>query len=177
MPSTTEVWDRPGSPRGLAISPTAWVGSWPGLLAAWVRLREPILPYVFLDSESGGIRELSDFVASQLGGQAYVAEWQRWLRQQEQGELRSYISREAAKHECISLVASDWEEDGADLLFVVDGDLYDGESAVLPIVHGLTSAFPNVALDLMILPASAYDAEFRWGTASEVLYRRQQPAA
>jgi hypothetical protein len=89
-------------------------------------------------------------------------------------DLRSYIKREAANDDCISVVVADWEEDGVDLLFVVEGDLYDGESAVLPIMHRLRSIFRSVAFDLLVLPASAYDAQFRWGVASEVFYRREQ---
>jgi hypothetical protein len=91
--------------------------------------------------------------------------------------VRSFLWREAARHDCISVVVGDWEDDGVDLLFVVEGDLYDGESAVLPIVHGLMSAFPNVAIDLMVLPASAYHAPSAWGTTPEVLYQRQKPMA
>lgn len=162
MASTTQVWGRPGPCPG---------AEWPPM---WVYLREMDLPYVLMHPESGNVVDVGEFLAAQLRAPAFVARWQRWLRQQEQVELRSYISREAAKQECISVVVGDWQEDGADLLFVVEGDLYDGESAVLPIAHALTTTFPNVALDLMVLPAFLYDAEFRWGTASEVLYRRQQ---
>jgi hypothetical protein len=89
-------------------------------------------------------------------------------------DLRSYIEREAANHGCISIVEGKWEDGELDLLFVVEGDLYDCESAVLPIVHRLQSIFPSIAFDVMILPAPSYDPQFRWGVASEVFYRRQQ---
>jgi len=89
-------------------------------------------------------------------------------------DLRSYIEGEAANHGCISLVEAKWEDGELDLLFVVDGDLYEGESAALPIVHRLQNIFPSIAFDVMILPASSYGPHFRWGVASEVLYRRQQ---
>jgi len=59
-------------------------------------------------------------------------------------------------------------------LFVVEGDLYDCESAVLPIVHRLQSIFPSIAFDVMVLPASSHSPQFRWGATSEVFYRRQQ---
>ena len=89
-------------------------------------------------------------------------------------DLGSYIEGEAANHGCISLVEGKWEDGELDLLFVVDGDLYEGESAALPIVHRLQSIFPSIAFDVMILPASSHGPQFRWGVASEVFYRRQQ---
>ena len=89
-------------------------------------------------------------------------------------DLRSYIEREASNHGCISLVEGKWEDGELDLLFVVDGDLYDCESTVLPIVHRLQSIFRSIAFDVMILPASSHDPHFRWGAASEAFYRRQQ---
>jgi|GEM_PF-2463180 len=89
-------------------------------------------------------------------------------------DLRSYIKREAANHGCICVVEAKWEDGELDLLFVVEGDLYDGESAALPIVHRLQSIFPSIAFDVMILPASSHGPHFRWGVASEVLYRREQ---
>jgi hypothetical protein len=95
-------------------------------------------------------------------------------RTQEAYDLRSYIEREAANDGCICVVEAKWEDGELDLLFVVEGDLYDGESAALPIVHRLQSIFPSIAFDVMILPASSHDPHFRWGVASEVLYRRGQ---
>jgi hypothetical protein len=89
-------------------------------------------------------------------------------------DLRSYIEREASNHGCISLVEGKWEDGELDLLFVVDGDLYDCESAVLPIVHRLQSIFRSIAFDVMILPASSHGPEFGWGGASEVFYHQQQ---
>jgi hypothetical protein len=89
-------------------------------------------------------------------------------------DLRSYIEREAANHGCICLVEGKWEDGEMDLLFVVDGDLYEGESAVLPVVHRLQSIFPSIAFDVMVLPVSSHGPHFRWGMASEVLYRREQ---
>jgi len=89
-------------------------------------------------------------------------------------DLRSYIEGESANHGCISVVEAKWEDGELDLLFVVEGDLYEGESAVLPIVHRLQSIFPSIAFDVMILPASSYGPHFGWGATSEVLYRRQQ---
>jgi len=89
-------------------------------------------------------------------------------------DLRSYIKAEAANHGCICLVEGKWEDGELDLLFVVDGDLYEGESAVLPVVHRLQCTFPSIAFDVMILPASSHGPHFRWGTPSEVFYRRQQ---
>ncbi|MCJ7509712.1 MAG: hypothetical protein MUP14_02325 [Dehalococcoidia bacterium] len=96
------------------------------------------------------------------------------LAQIEAYDLRSYIQGEAANHGCICLVEGKWEDGEIDLLFVVEGDLYDGESAVLPIVHRLQCTFPSIAFDVMVLPASSHDPHSRWGTASEVFYRRQQ---
>jgi len=96
------------------------------------------------------------------------------LARTEAYDLRSFIERESANHGCISVVQGKWEDGELDLLFVVEGDLYDCESAVLPIVHRLQSIFPSIAFDVMILPASSYGPQLPWGTACEVFYRRQQ---
>jgi hypothetical protein len=111
---------------------------------------------------------------AQMSSPEYAAQLRAWIDEQQHAEVRSFLWREAARHDCVSVVVGDWEDDGVDLLFVVEGDLYDGESAVLPIMRRLRSAFPSIAFDVMILPERIYTPQFPWGDASEVLYRRQQ---
>jgi len=111
---------------------------------------------------------------AQMNNPDYAAQLRAWIDEQQRAEVRSFLSRQTARHDCISVVVGDWEEDTVDLLFVVEGDLYDGESAVLPIMRRLRSAFPSVAFDVMVLPERIYTPQFPWGDTSEVLYRRQQ---
>jgi|SRR3990172_8796915 len=93
--------------------------------------------------------------------------------QKQRADLRSYVAREAAKRPCISTVVAEYRSDAIDLLFVVEGDLYDGETVVLRLERDLRHNFPDLSFDLMVLPASRYGPDFRWGSNSEVLFRRQ----
>lgn len=93
--------------------------------------------------------------------------------QAKKAKLKPLVAGRAAAAPCILTVLADYRPDAIDLLFVVEGDLYDGESAALPIFRDLLSAFPQLAFDGMVLPASRFTKEFRWGEAPEVLYSRQ----
>ena len=46
---------------------------------------------------------------------------------------------------------SDDDEEELDLSFLVDGDLYDSESHVLPLVVQLMRQYPTTAIDFVIL--------------------------
>ena len=120
---------------------------------------------------AGLVRQLLEALAADP---AYAARLQAWGEEQQRAEVKSLLSRESASQGSIVAVLGDWQDGEIDLVFVVEGDLYDGESAALPIMRRLRAGFPSIAFDVMILPASSRGPHFRWGIAPEVLYRRQQ---
>lgn len=88
--------------------------------------------------------------------------------------LSAFVQREAATLECLLAVHMDCREDAVDLLFVVSGDLFEGERTVLPLMRRLRDNFPDVPFDVMVMPASRYNANFKWGIGSTLLFERRR---
>ena len=86
--------------------------------------------------------------------------------------IESFLAREAAKLECVLTIEADARQDAFDVLFVVEGDLFDGERTVLPLMRRLRENFPNTPFDVMVLPASRYSESFRWGQAPRTAFQR-----
>lgn len=87
--------------------------------------------------------------------------------------LAEFVQHEAARVECLLAVHMDCREDAVDLLFVVSGDLFEGERTVLPLMRRLRDKFPDVLFDVMVMPASRYNASFTWGISSTLLFERR----
>lgn len=87
--------------------------------------------------------------------------------------IESLLAREAAKLECVLTIKADARQDELDILFVVEGDLFDGERAVLPLMRRLRDNFSNVPFDVMVLPASRYSEKFRWGETPRTIFQRR----
>lgn len=133
-----------------------------------------IIPIVPDESYQPTPYEITDhLLEAWTGNLALIEKLQHWQRKSQREALQRFIPREAEKLGCILVVQADYREDAIDLLFVVEGDLYDGESAVLPILSRLYDNFPDIPLDFMVLPAARYNPEFRWGVSSEVLFTRK----
>ncbi len=86
--------------------------------------------------------------------------------------IRRLVGREAAKCGCVKAVMVDRREDALDVLFVVDGDLFAGERAVLPLMRRLREELPDTAFDVMVMPSSRLSQGFRWGRAPRTLFER-----
>lgn len=86
--------------------------------------------------------------------------------------VRGFVAQEAAGSPAILWVLMDRSRDIVDLLFVVEGDLYEGESAVLPIMTRLRQRFPTRAFDELVLPASHYNERPSRESSLEILFHR-----
>jgi len=86
--------------------------------------------------------------------------------------VQHLIVQEAAKMECVLAIRADDRQDALDILFVVEGDLFQGERKVLPLMRRLRDNFPDIPFDVMVLPASRYTKGFRWGQATKTLFER-----
>lgn len=96
-----------------------------------------------------------------------------WSGQFQQRAVQSFIAREAAKLGCVRAVIADRRQDALDILFVVEGDLFEGERTVLPLMRRLRDNFPDIPFDVMVLPAPRYPKGFRWGQAPRTLFERR----
>ncbi len=57
------------------------------------------------------------------------------------------------------------------MLFVVEGDLYEGETQALSIMPRLRRSFPNYYFDVMVIPAAVQKAIQTWGGRPETIYQ------
>ena len=84
------------------------------------------------------------------------------------------VAKEAQQHPSILVVEASERADAIDLLFVVRGDLWQGEDAAFSILSDLYPRFPDLKFDFMVLPEERYGAGFNWGESSRAIYK--QPA-
>lgn len=94
--------------------------------------------------------------------------------ERQQRAVQRFIAREAAKLNCVVAVKADYRQDALDVLFVVDGDLFEGERTVLPLMRRLRDTFPDIPFDVMVLPAYRYGKGFTWGQKPVTLFRARQ---
>lgn len=102
----------------------------------------------------------------------FLAIWRSELEHQERASLGSFVAALAADTRLITKVLADYSEDTVDLLFVVEGDLYEGETEALSLMRRIRRNFPSREFDLMVLPASAFSRDFKWGSNGEVVFER-----
>jgi len=91
-----------------------------------------------------------------------------------QRAVQRFIVREATRMDCVVAVKADLRQDALDILFVVNGDLFEGERAVLPLMRRLRENFPDVPFDVMVLPVSRYGQGFTWGQGPITIFERKQ---
>ncbi len=72
-------------------------------------------------------------------------------RQSLEADIHKFITRESAGSNCIVAVKSDSLDNVLDLLFVVRGDLFEGERAVMAFMRRLRDRFPDMLFDVMVL--------------------------
>lgn len=94
------------------------------------------------------------------------------LEQEERARLRFFVGELAADARLVTRILVDYSEDTIDLLFVVQGDLYAGETDALSLMRRIRRNFPSREFDLMVLPASAFSPDFKWGSNREVVFER-----
>ena len=87
-------------------------------------------------------------------------------------ELRSFLAAQAPAWPQIGTVVADYRESVIDLLFVVDGDLYQGETAALNVLRSVQDAMPTTEFDVMIMPRDAYSEGLTWGETDDPVYKR-----
>lgn len=82
------------------------------------------------------------------------------------------VAKEAQQHPSILVVEASERTDAIDLLFVVRGDLWQGEDAAFSILGDLYARFPDRKFDFMVLPEERYGSDFKWGESSQLIYRQ-----
>ena len=123
---------------------------------------------VFSPSEA-----LEALLEAQSTNPELLAIWRSELEQQQRASLGVLVADLAADTRLIKKTLADYREDTIDLLFVVEGDLYEGETQALSLMPRIRESFPTKDFDLMVLPASAFTQDFKWGTHGEVVYERR----
>jgi len=94
-----------------------------------------------------------------------------WVRQQEIARLDGLLRERAASFGNLNRVLIEQREGTVDLLFVISGDLYSGETVVLGWIQDFREALQHVELDFVVVPSSvSSDAE--WSRGAKVLYER-----
>ena len=110
-----------------------------------------------------------------MGGLLYyprLADLLEWADRSQIAQVRRFISQQAPRYQPIVAVEAQCRASVIDLLFVVEGDLYDGETAVLPLMRALRQEFPDVAFDVMVLPSPRGGQVRHPGAVTHVLFSR-----
>ena len=84
------------------------------------------------------------------------------------------VAKEAQQHPSIMAVEASERTAAIDLLFVVRGDLWQGEDAAFSMLSDLYARLPDRKFDFMALPQARYATGFKWGESSRSIY--QQPS-
>ncbi|MFQ5880088.1 MAG: hypothetical protein ACE5IZ_07955 [Dehalococcoidia bacterium] len=103
---------------------------------------------------------------------SHVEQWRAEFEREQKSALRTFLSNACRQVPLVKFVLSDFRGETVDLLFVVEGDLYEGETQALSIMPRVRRSFPNYYFDVMILPLSAHQSIHKWGTEPEPIYRR-----
>ena len=143
-----------------------------GSLETLLRLVYGHLPYslkdpdIFEDPEASPKRSLWRYFDS------HAQEWRAELEREQKSALRMFLSNACRQAPSVKLLMADFRGEVVDLLFVVDGELYEGETQALSIMPRVRRSFPNYLFDVMVVPLSAYESINKWGTEPEFIYRR-----
>lgn len=93
------------------------------------------------------------------------------VRQQEISRLDGLLGKRAAAFDDLVRVLLEQREGTVDLLFVVSGDLYSGETVVLQWIQDFREALRHVELDFVIVPSSV-SSDIERSRGARVLYER-----
>ncbi len=96
------------------------------------------------------------------------------LEHEQRTLIGTFLKRACVDAPAIRTVLVGWDDDTIDVVFVVLGDLYDGETRALSVMHQLRLAFPNHYFDVMIIPGSAADQASiaSWHMDRELVFQR-----
>ena len=83
------------------------------------------------------------------------------------------LAREARGYTNIRAVQLTNPGEKVDLLFVVEGDLGDGERAAFRILDALVAQFSDLTYDFLVLPARLHSPDFLWREHAACVYERE----
>ena len=104
--------------------------------------------------------------------ESHAAQWSAQLREEQKSALRTFLSNACRRAPLVEKVLADFLGDTVDLVFVVRGDLYEGETQALSIMPRLRRSFPSYYFDVMVVPTSVEESVAAWRAERETLYAR-----